>query len=266
MNTYYFFGEFGYLHQVILAYIQRFVIQNPDKKNKINLIVFVGVDEILETLFPNFFTYTTVPIHPSRGGFHSELDKQYPQAQHISRMFSEQLPHWLGDIPYRSRNLSRYYLLSPIPCAENTELDLFRKNFKQTIVCFFRKRDMEARRNYEEKENDWTNILRQQFSDPNTLCCIYSYHDDECLTPSYVDRSASNVFFIRTIKDAIYFFHTCDVFYTNDSGLTDFAKNCNTKKVVICPDPNNTVFIAAPFYNPFQTEVELFGKDVELIC
>lgn len=266
-NTdYYFFGELGYFHEVILAYTQRFVQQFPEKKGKICIHTFEGNDVILERLFPRFFKYTTVKLVADRGGFHSSFDKKYNYGHHISNMFHEALPNWLGDINYRSQEIQKYYIQTPIPLDNSPTLDAIIKPFSKCIVVFFRKRDMEPHRNFSDYEDIWITEVKKQFQDTSTLCCIYRASAEECQVPSFVDINAKNVFLISNVEEAIYFFNKCDITYMNDSGLADFAKNCGVKKILFRVNNNatqenhGTIFIGNFFYNPFQTDIQVAGE------
>lgn len=263
MKNYYFFGEFGYFHQTILAFVQHFVEQYPELKGTICIYTFEGNDIILEKLFPGFFSYVTVPLHPSRGGFHSLIDKDYPQAEHISHMLIDRLPNWLGDINYRG-DLRQYYIREPIPCPDNKALDTLCNEFTSIVVLFFRKRDMEANRNFSENDDEWNRVMLSHLNNPKTLCCIYRLSKEECIIPSYVNKDSSNVYCMTTIDEAIYFYHKCDIVYMNESGLADFAKNCAVKKVVFRPDDNSILFPSSIFYKPFNTEIEVVGDNFQL--
>lgn len=259
--NYYFFGEFGYLNQIVLAYIQRYIDVNPLMEGRICIYTYEGYDYILEKLFPGFFRYITIPLQGSRGQYYSSIDSAYPQAQHISCMFSELFPKSLHDVNYKG-DLSKFYLRSPIPKPELPHLDSLLQDFTKIVVIFFRKRGVDPERNYEEKDDKWNTLMKEHVLSPNTLVCIYAVSKEECQLPSYIDTMAKNMYMILSMEEATYFFHKCDVAYMNDTGLADFAKNCAVKKIIFRTSDTHRMFIGNAYYNPFNTEIEFADKEV----
>jgi hypothetical protein len=175
-------------------------------------------------------------------------------------MLSEKFPNWLGDINYRG-DLSKYYIQAAIPKPDMPSLDTFLSEFTHTVVAFYRKRTVEPERNFEEKEDDWNKLIKDHVANPKTLVCVYAVSKEECQLPSYIDTAAKNIYIIRTMEEAIYFFHRCDVVFMNDTGMADFAKNCATKKIVFRTSDDHKIFIAQAYYNPFQTDIHILDED-----
>ena len=260
MDIYYFFGELGYVHQVILAYTQRYVKNHPEKKGNIKLITYNGNEYFFESLFPGFFSFFLVPLHDCRSGFHGHVDLFFPGIPHISKMFDKQLPASINQIPW-GQDLREYYIEGPIPMPIYPELDELCKGFNYIVVAFYRNRQHEQLRNYDNSNTAWNNELAQHASNQDTLFCVFNASKEESIVPSYVDTNAKNIRLIKTIQEASYWFHTCDIAYMNDSGLCDFAKNCAIRRMKIIPSiSQNVVYNPSIYFNPFNTQIEIFGE------
>jgi hypothetical protein len=257
MESYLFFGEFGYLQQAILPYTQRFVKTHPEKKGKITLYTYAGNEFSFESLFPGFFHFALLALRNERNGFISSLEPLFGDIPHISKMFDEPLPKWLGELPYTG-DMTPYYIEKPISCPEYSELDELRNKFKKVVVTFFRNRNHCLERNFDSSNEKWNALLEKELQNEDTLFCIYN-GSVECAIPSYVDTSKKNVYLIPSLQESAYWFHKCDIAYMNDTGLADFAKNCNIRKIVILPGQNNVLFDANVYFNPFQASIEIFG-------
>jgi hypothetical protein len=258
MESFLFFGEFGYLQQTILAYTQRFVKRYPEKKGTITLLTFAGNDFSFESLFPGYFKFALLPLQNERAGFNSPYELAFSSIPHISLMFDEPLPKWLGELPYTG-DMRPYYIDAPIPCPSYPELDALITNYTKIVVCFFRNRNHEQHRNFDITHESLKNEIETHATNMETLVCIYA-GSDECAIPSYINLDNRNIYCIKTLEESAYWFHRCDISYMNDSGLCDFAKNCKNKKMVIVPGTNNVLFNASIYYNPFQTEIEVLGE------
>jgi hypothetical protein len=257
---YFFFGELGYFHQVLLACIQRFVKANPQRFGQITLHTFEGNDYIINALWPGYFQFMLYPLHSHRCGWNCPpMEYFFPKDGHIQNMIEDRLPEWLSNISYTG-DLSSYYIENPIPCPIRPDLESLQSSFTKTVVLFLRNRSHESFRNYSGEQNSWIELLESQINNPSTLCCIYSVSSTECIIPPFVNKDAKNIYFIKTMEEATYFFHKCDTAYMNNTGLEDFAKNCRVKHLVVCPPPNKLLFNATPFYNPFHTKIEIFGE------
>jgi hypothetical protein len=257
MESYLFLGEFGYLQQTILAYTQRYVKKNPEKKGKITLYTYEGNDFSFESLFPGFFQFALLNLRNERNGFISSLEPIFGDIPHISKMFDEPLPKWLGELPYTG-DLTPYYIERPIPCPEYPHLDTLIKDYKKVVVTFFRNRNHEQHRNFDSSNEKWNAKIEKELDTEDTLFCIYN-GSDECAIPSFIDRSKKNIYLIPSLRESAYWFHKCTIAYMNDTGLSDFAKNCNIRNIIIVPGQDNIVFNASVFYNPFQASIEIFG-------
>ena len=261
MNSYNFFGELGYLQQVILAFIERYARNHPEKQNSIELCTFEGYDVFIEKVVPNFFSFRTHPlIDNTRVAFWSDADKAFPGSQHISKMFDEPLPGWLTQVDFFSE-MSPYYISKPM-ISTNTEIQEKMKGYKQSVVFFFRNRIVDPSRNFQ-PDAELTRFLQTYLNNQETLCLIYAV-TNEWQTPSFLDTNASNVYYLRTLDESIAAFQHCDLFITSHSGMEDFAKNCNTKEILVIPDSRNEVFACTLLYRPFQTKVRVYGSNVRL--
>lgn len=261
MNSYYFFGELGYLHQVILAFIERYARNHPEKRNFIELCTFEGYDVCIEKVVPDFFSFRLHPlIDHSRVAFWSDADKAYPSSQHISKMFDEPIPGWLTQVDYFAE-MSPYYISRPMT-SDNPIIKEKRKEFKRSVVFFFRYRLVEPSRNFQ-PDAELISYIQTFLEDKETLCFIYAV-TNEWTSPSFLNTNASNVYLLRTLDESIAAFQECDLFLTNHSGLEDFAKNCNTKEIVVLPDTKKEVFVCTLLYKPFQTKVQIYGSNVKL--
>jgi hypothetical protein len=261
MSSYYFFGELGYLHQVILAFLERYANTHPDKRNCIELCTFEGYDLCIEKVVPSFFSFRTHPLMDySRVAFCSDVDKEYASSQHISKLFDEPIPGWLTRINYFG-DMKPYYISSPIT-STNTDLQERMKGYERSVVFFFRHRITDPSRNFQ-PDAELVSHITSYFQNKTTLCLIYAVTNESEL-PSFVDSTASNVYLLKTLDESISAFQQCDLFLTNHSGLEDLAKNCNTKEILILPDTNKEVFVCTTLYQPFQTKVRLYGTDVKL--
>ena len=261
MSSYYFFGELGYLHQVILAFLERYAKTHPEMQNTIELCTFQGYDLCIEKVIPCFFTFRTRSLlDNSRVAFWSDADKEYPSSQHISKLFDEPIPGWLTQIDYFAP-LDKYYISSPIT-STNTELPEKIKNYRQSVVFFFRHRIVDTSRNFQ-PDAEVSSYIQSFLQDKNTLCMIYAV-TTEWNSPPFLDTNASNVYLLRSLDESICAFQHCDLFLTNHSGLEDLAKNCNTKQIVVLPDNRKEVFVCTPLYQPFQTKVRVFGPNVKV--
>jgi hypothetical protein len=261
MNSYYFFGELGYLHQVILAFLERYVATHPEKKNTIQLCTFEGYDLCIEKVIPSYFVYQTRPLMDgSRVAFWSDADREFPSAQHISKLFDEPIPGWLTQIDYFG-SLKPYYISKPIT-SDNPNLQEKMKQYTRSVVFFFRQRITDPSRNFC-PDKEIISFLQEYLQDKNTLCLIYTV-TNESASPSFINANESNVYLLKTLDESICAFQHCDLFITNHSGLEDLAKNCNTKEIVILPDTKQDVFVCTLRYKPFNTKVSIFGSNVKV--
>ncbi len=261
MNSYYFFGELGYLHQVILAYLERYAKTHPEMKNCIELCTFEGYDLFIEKVVPSFFSFQTRPLlDNTRVAFWSDADKAYPSSQHISKLFDEPIPGWLTQIDYFGE-MTPYYITKPIT-SEHIPLQEKMKQYTRSVVFFFRQRIVDPSRNFS-PDNETLSYLQSYLQDESTLCLIYAV-TNEWASPSFLNSNAPNLCFLKTLDESICAFQHCDLFITNHSGMEDFAKNCNTKEIVVLPDTKRQVFICTLRYKPFQTNVSIFGRNIKV--
>lgn len=259
MEHYTFFGELGYVHQVILAFTQRFVKKYPEKSGNVTLITYAGNEYFFEALFPQYFKFVVVPLHDCRSGFQGHMNMFFPGIPHISKMLEEELPNSINEMPWGG-DLSKYYIESPIPKPHIPQLDEYRRQFKKVVVAFFRNRAHETLRNHDSSNKAWNEEIAAHAQDQETLFCIFNVSKEESIVPPYADVNSVNVRLIQSMVEASYWFHVCDVAYMNDSGLCDFAKNCAIKRIKIIPSiSQNVVYNPSLYFNPFQTKIEIFG-------
>lgn len=263
MTSFYFFGELGYLHQIVLAYIERFCRNHPEKKNTITLYTFEGYEIFIEKIAPSFFLFVLEPLYdPSRGCYGSPIDLKYQHIQHISAMLDEAFPKGLIHINHLEDDMQKYYISKPLSTHENTLLKEKIKCYKKKVVFFFRKRVVDVKRNFTYTEKMKQYLLRY-FEDQTTLCMVYATKSEWCL-PDFVDESNINLHFLDDIEESIYAFQNCDEFITNHSGMEDFAKNCNTKEITVFPDNEGKVFVCSLKFRPFATNVNIYGKNTRI--
>jgi hypothetical protein len=108
-----FFGEFGYLHQLILAPLERFVNTNKEKHKKITIYTYKGNDILINNLFPDFFLFVCEDLTLTennkqmgrRAGLGDDIyTSKYSHIPDIMTMFNENIPNWLGNVSYGELN------------------------------------------------------------------------------------------------------------------------------------------------------------------
>ena len=270
-----FFGEFGYLHQLLLAPLERFVNANQDKYNKITIYTYKGNDLIIDNLFPNFFLFICEDLTlmennkqiGRRAGLGDDIyTNKYIHVPDIMTMFNESIPNWLGSVSYGKL----HYISRPL-IVKTSQFQSIISGYNRTYLYFFRNRNHEPFRNFSNNQSLET-YFNDKIESQKDLHVIY-YFNCECLVPNYF-KDRSNVMLCNNMNDIIYLFNNCDEFITNNSGLEDFAKNCKCKAISVIPDENNSVTRATIEFNPFNTEVKLINisnphlpnTDFKILC
>jgi hypothetical protein len=266
--TYYYFGELGIFSDIIIGELEHFVKKNPAVKGYITIYSYTFYCKVINNLFPDFFSFQYQDyLFPKRHG-HNFKDpfcdnEKYKGMKRLEDLF-ENCPKGIITTDEEAVNGEYKYLGKPITKkveVTNTKVTEMMKAYKRTNIYFFRHRNqVDTHRNFWHTP-EIERFLNDQINNAETLTVVYMC-SDECYYPPFISvrtityTSEKNIYLCEDYEESIAFFNNCDSFYSNDSGLIQFAKICGVKEVNILPN-----YAWVPTYpglflnNPFGTNI-----------
>jgi hypothetical protein len=266
---YYYFGELGFFTDVILGELEKYTKENPDMAGKITIYSYTIYCKMIEILFPGFFSFKYQEyLFPYRVG-HTFKDSTCDNEKYKEMNRLEEL---LGDIPKdimctveEAQSATTYKYLGK---SISKKLELNNENalqkmseYPKTIVYFFKHRNrVDTHRNFWHTP-DIEEYLNQFINRADTLHVVYMC-SDECYYPPFLSaRTISynpqkNIYVCESYEESITFFNKCELFFSNDSGLVEFAKICGVKEVIILPNYQwLPLWPGLSMINPFGTKI-----------
>ena len=220
MNEYYLTGEFGYLNNEALPFLERY--------NGIMLKIYTFPDYcyIINNLFPNKFDLCEIPLHKIRlcsSSIETKNDK--PLLQHLIRFYNF--------------NKHGCYITKQITSNYNEDIDNF--------ICYFPR--------YRTSDNIITNFAQRNANTTQCTKVISTFNKKYKIIIvgrelfDFDFMSYNNVSLSDSLEKTIFYLKNCNFFVSNDSGMIEFAKNCGTKQILIL----QTVVDYHLYWNPFNT-------------
>ena len=268
--TYYYFGELGFFVDIILGELEQFVEKNPAVKGYITIYSYTFYCKVIDNLFPGFFCFQyqeyLFPIrvgHTFRDSFSD--NEKYKGMKRLEDLFEntpkdiicsyEEAQKNNGNWKYFGKSVSKKVEI------QNTKVEEMMKGYKRTNVYFFRHRNrVDTHRNFWHTA-EIEAFLNQSVNNHEVLNVVYMC-SDECYNPPFISAKTitytaqQNIYLCEDYEEAIAFFNKCDSFYSNDSGLIEFAKICGVKEVVILPN-----YEWLPLWPGLQT-INPFGANI----
>lgn len=262
-KKYYYFGELGFFNIEILGALSHFFQMFPDIK--IDVITFKDYADILDLLFKNNINTTIysgqfINAPNNRSGHRSYLDRFY-EKENIKNLMMISKSRYINKYSIDQFSAGKYcsvfvqprifYLKTPIIYnIPNLPTD--------DIVCICpRYRSHFSGKNILSKE--WDQIFQQIKNNNSSANIVALGKKEEMLSLDY-----NGIIYPSNIYEHIHYINHCNYGVFPDSGMAEFALNCNCKLVkVIYKKQFYTTFNRAgqpkPLlhgFNPFNSVIQ----------
>jgi len=239
-DKYYYFGEFGYFHTIILGTLDQYFIKNP--KRMIKIMTYDGFADILKLLFPNNVMVEKIPLEQDRECHSSVLE---PPFDYIDLTKAEINFH-----TYLHIKAKLPYISKPLDYKDSKESKINKKYiaiFARHRFGKYSKRNMHLNifntiesciHNFIRKNNKNYEILllgKKEETNPHVLKKNYKFVEDMHET-------------IGLLRNNV------DLLIAPDSGFIDFAKNCAVKNIIMVYEGNYLDYHNT--FNPFKTNYQ----------
>ena len=268
--TYYYFGELGFFADIILGELEQFVAKNPAVKGYITIYSYTNFCKVIENLFPGFFSFQyqefLFPIRSGHGFYDPFCDNEkYKGMKRLEDLFENTPKNILCSFEEAEKNngVWKYYgkSITKKVQIQNTKVDEMMKEYKRTNVYFFRHRNrVDSHRNFWSTP-DIEEYLSLSLNNLDVLNVVHMC-SDECYFPPFFSartvtyNAQKNIYSCENFEESITFFNKCDTFYSNDSGLIEFAKICGVKEVIVMPNYQwMPLWPGLIMINPFGTNI-----------
>lgn len=220
----YYFGEFGYFNVDILGGLNHYFRQHP--KKLVHVATYQDYGEILRILFPkNVVDYETRSGGTHRSGHKCSLDREFTEKRwknldslsHDSKVKKLSLNHFESPI-----NMYIHHLDRPITCKEPPD-----SYQGKSVICI----NPRFRKHFSQKnlsQNDWRHVFKLVLHNHPDRQIVGLGKASEMM--SLTDRPITTA---NTIQEHIFYLNVCDYGVFPDSGMAEFALNCNCDVVVV---------------------------------
>lgn len=248
--TYYFFGEFGYFHTIVINELDKYFKVSTNLQ-PIKLKTFDDYGVILKLLFGDKVDVSTIPLTNVRV-CHEGKGNQVQTDKHIMELF-----------PCKNIPLLDYKFDNNLSKKITWENSKVKKTYRDmhNIVCIFPRHrplfqqglDFESRNMTPIMYNKSVKLINDTIKNANI---VIIGKKKEIMDHKYEYPIVDDIY------EIIYLLNRCKLLVTTDSGFVDFAKNCGTANIVI-----GTYTTIVPYhyaYNPFKAKQFFLDYNKEL--
>lgn len=258
-ETFYYFGEFGLFNIEILGGLHHYFKENPDVKLKI--ITFEDYAKILKLLYSD---RVSVEINDQK--FENKVRSRTVHLSYIDHFYKDQGFRNLSEVTKRD-SIHKYsidefdvpdggsklfYMGSPLV------YDIVDNPIKNNIVCICpRFREHHINKNIFSEE--WDIILKNIIQNNPEAKIVILGKREELLALEH-----KSLIFLDNIYEHIYYLNKCDYGVFPDSGMAEFALNCNCRIVkVLFKGRQYSTYNRQGFPKPLLHGFNPFGATIE---
>lgn len=263
-QTFYYFGEFGIFNIEILGGIYHYFKENP--KAKLKIITFEDYAKILKILYPD---RVSVEVYDQK--FENKNGNRSVHESYIDKSYDI---HGFKNLSIISKDNSiNKYSIDEIKCNTNDDPKKFSRIFhisdpilyemsdnpiKNNIVCICpRFREHHINKNIFSEE--WDIILKNIIQNNPEAKIVILGKKEELLALEH-----KSLIFLDNIYEHIYYLNKCDYGVFPDSGMAEFALNCNCRIVkVLFKGRQYSAYNRQGFPKPLLHGFNPFGATIE---
>ena len=258
-QTFYYFGEFGLFNIEILGGLYHYFKENPDVKLKI--ITFEDYAKILKLLYPD-----RVSVEVNNQKFENKVRNRSLHLSYIDDFYKNKGFRNLSETT-QSYSIHKYSTDEYITADGRSKLfymgsplvyDIVDNPIKNNIVCICpRARVHITNKNIFSEE--WDIILKNIIQNNPEAKIVILGKNEEILALEH-----KSLIFLDSIYEHIYYLNKCDYGVFPDSGMAEFALNCNCRIVkVLFKGRQYSVYNRQGLPKPLLHGFNPFGATIE---
>ena len=258
-EIFYYFGEFGIFNIEILGGIYHYFKENP--KAKLKIITFEDYAKILKLLHPD-----RISVEVDNQEFLNKDGNRSVHNSYIDHYYKKEGFKNLSEIS-KSNSIDKYSIDEYINLDGGSKLfymgsplvyDIVDNPIKNNIVCIcprFRKHHI----NKNIFSEEWDIILKNIIQNNPEAKIVILGKKEELLALEH-----KSLIFLDNIYEHIYYLNKCDYGVFPDSGMAEFALNCNCRTVkVLFKGRQYSTYNRQGFPKPLLHGFNPFGATIE---